>query len=79
MKKDYKFIRNIIAKAYNHYKCLQNEDFYLTFDEKHNIFVIGWHSFMDAYINMTKVMNVAKFVRKYSNFPIYDSIGLINI
>lgn len=76
-------VKRIIDKAYNKYKCLQNEDFYLSFDEQHEIFVITWHSFMDRYINMERVRNVAKFVRKfvrkYSNFPIYNAYGLMNI
>lgn len=72
-------IKQIIEKAYNKYKCLQNEDFYLFFDEQHNIFVINWHTFMDCYINMNRVRNVAKFVRKYSDFPIYNSYGLMNV
>lgn len=72
-------IKKIIEKAYNKYKCLQSEDFYLSFDEQHNIFVIDWHTFMDGYINMNRVRNVAKFVRKYSDFPIYNSYGLMNI
>ena len=72
-------VKRIIDKAYNKYKCLQSEDFYLSFDEQHKIFVITWHSFMDRYINMGKVRNVAKFVRKYSNFPIYNAYGLMNI
>lgn len=34
---------------------------------------------MDAYINMERVRNVAKFVRKYSKFPIYNAYGLMDI
>ena len=71
--------KRIIDKAYNKYKCLQNEDFYLSFDKQHEIFVINWHTSMDGYINMKRVKNVAKFVRKYSNFPIYNAYGLMNI
>lgn len=71
--------REIIEKAYNHYKCLQCEDFYLTYDEEHKIFVLEWHTFMDSHINMGKVKNVAKFVRKYSDLPIYNSYGLMKI
>ena len=72
-------VKRIIDKAYNKYKCLQYEYFYLYFDEQHKIFVITWYSFMDGYINMEKVRNVAKFVRKYSNFPIYNAYGLMDI
>ena len=72
-------INDIINKAYKHYKCLQSEDFYLSFDEQHKIFVIEWHTFMDDYINMERVKNVAKFVRKYSKFPIYNAYGLMDI
>ena len=79
MEINYAFIYDIINKAYKHYKCLQCEDFYLSFDKQHNIFVIGWHTFMDAYINMERVKNVAKFVRKYSKLPIYNAYGLMDI
>ena len=72
-------VKRIIDKAYNKYKCLQSEDFYLSFDEQHEIFVITWHSVMDRYISMGKVRNVAKFVRKYSKLPIYNAYGLMNI
>ena len=72
-------VKEIIGKAYNKYKCLQNEDFYLSFDEQHEIFVINWHTFMDKYINMERVRNVAKFVRKYSEYPIYNAYGLMKI
>lgn len=72
-------IKRIIDKAYNKYKCLQGEDFYLSFDKQHEIFVINWHTSMDGYINMERVKNVAKFVRKYSSFPIYNAYGLMNI
>ena len=72
-------VKRIIDKAYNKYKCLQSEDFYLSFDEQHEIFVINWHTFMDKYINMERVRNVAKFVRKYSKYPIYNAYGLMKI
>ena len=72
-------VKKIIDKAYNKYQCLQNEDFDLSFDEQHEIFVINWHTFMDKYINMERVRNVAKFVRKYSKYPIYNAYGLIDI
>ena len=79
METNYGYIYDIISKAYKHYKCLQNEDFYLNFDKQHEIFVINWHTFMDQYIDMNKVHNVAKFVRKYSKFPIYNSYGIMDI
>lgn len=71
--------QEIINKAYNHYMCLQSEDFFLSFDKKGNFFEIYWHTFMDSYINMNKVMNVAKFIRKHSDLPIIDCCGVINI
>ena len=74
-----KEVKKIINKAYEHYKCLQYEYFYLSFDEQHEIFIINWHTFMDAYINMERVRNVAKFVRKYSKYPIYNAYGLMDI
>ena len=72
-------VKKIIDKAYIKYQWLQNEDFDLSFDEQHEIFVINWHTFMDKYINMERVRNVAKFVRKYSKYPIYNAYGLMKI
>lgn len=69
----------IIGNAIKHYKCLQEEDFWIEFDESHNIWVLNWHSYMDSYINMTRVKQVAKFIRKHSSFPIYNSWGLMKI
>lgn len=69
--------QQIIDKAYNKYACLQNEDFYIEFCETY--WALNWHTFMDSYINYNKVGNVAKFIRKYSDLPIYDAVGLLNI
>lgn len=79
MKIDWTFINTIIEKAVNHYKCLVNEDFWIEFDKEHLIWVLNWHTFMDEYINMTRVKQVAKFIRKYSKFPIYNAYGKMNI
>lgn len=69
--------QQIIDKAYKRYMCLQTEDMYL---EYHNTYwVINWHNFMDSYINYKKVGYVAKFIRKYSDLPIYDAVGLLNV
>lgn len=65
---------DIVNKAYKHYKCLRYEELYLSFDKQHQFFIINWHTFMDKGINMSKVKNVAKFVRKYSNCPIYYNV-----
>lgn len=72
-------IRDIIKKAYNKYACLQKEDFYIEYDEQHNIIVLSWHVYMDRFINLNRVMQVAKFLRKYTDIPIYNSFGLMKI
>lgn len=72
-------IRQIIKKAYNKYVCLQREDFYIEYDEQHNIIVLNWYVFMDKFINMNDVFKVAKYLRKYTDIPIYSSFGKLNI
>ena len=69
-------VREIIKKAYSKYMCLQCEDFYIEYDEKRNLLTLWWHVFMDRYVNLLRVKQVANFVRKHNNnVLIYDSFG----
>ena len=70
-------IRTAISKAQEKYKCLQNEDFYIELTDTYIGLV--WHNFMDRYINLGKVMCVAKYLRKYTDLPIYNSFGLMKV
>lgn len=67
----------IIEKAVNKYKCLQEGDFFI--DWCPTYIALRWNAFMDKYINLARVKQVAKFLRKYTDLPIYSSIGYINI
>jgi len=74
-----KKIGKAFGMAINHYVCLQKQEMFLEYDEQHNIITIRWHIFMDRFINMKKVYNIARFLRKYTDIPIYSSFGKLNI
>lgn len=66
-------IRDIINKAYEHYACLQKEDYFFEYEENKYI-AIKWHVYMDRFVSMTRVKQIAKFLRKNGiTLPIYDS------
>ena len=71
--------REIIIKAYNKYACLQKEEFYIDYEEDKCI-TLRWHVFMDRFVNkafLKRVANVANYLKKYVDVPIYDSFGNI--
>lgn len=72
-------IYNAFKKTMNHYVCLQKEEMFLEYDKQHDIITIRWHVFMDRYINMKKVFNIARFLHRYTDVPIYSSFGKLNI
>ena len=70
-------LEQAIERAYKKYVCLQEEDFYIEKCDSH--IVLSWHTFMDEYIDLRKVMYVARFLRKYTDLPIYNSFGLMKV
>lgn len=69
-------VRAIIDKAYQRYKCLQREDFFIEFDEKRMMIVLNWHTSMDAYINLRNVRCVGKFLSKHCpGVVLYSAYG----
>ena len=68
-----KTIKNIIDNAYKHYACLQKEDYYIEFEENKYI-AIKWHVFMDEFVSLKRVKQIATYLRKNGiDLPIYDS------
>lgn len=67
----------IIAKAVDRYQCLQNGDFRI--ERTPTYIALCWNATMDNYINMVRVYQVARFLRKYTNLPIYCSTHRIDI
>ena len=74
-----KTIKQVINLTINHYICLQKEEMFLEYDEQHNIIVINWHVYMDRFINMKKVFQIAHFMRRYIDIPIYSAYGEIKL
>lgn len=70
-------IEQAIKKANEKYVCLQKGHFWI--EHYKGIIVLNWLCCMDKYINYRKVENVARFLRKYTNEPIYSAIGLMKI
>lgn len=67
----------IVEKAIEKYKYLQEETVWI---ECYNgIIVINWHPSMDSYISTHRVMQIAKFLRKGTDRPIYSAIGKLDI
>ena len=66
-----------VRKAYEKYKCLQNEDFYIEVTDTYVGLV--WDNFMDRYINLDKVMCVARYLRRYTDLPIYSSYSKLSV
>lgn len=60
------------------YACLQDETLYIDWGDK-GIITIRWNSFMDRYVDMKKVMAVARRIRRFTDVPIYSSYGLLNV
>lgn len=70
-------IEQAIERAYTKYACLQNEDFYI--ERQRGLIVLRWHTFIDGFINLRRVMDVARYLRKYTDLPIYNSYGKMNV
>jgi hypothetical protein len=70
-------IEQAIKKANEKYVCLQEGTFWI--EHYNGIIVLNWLCLMDKYINYRKVENVARFLRKYTNEPIYSAVGLMKI
>ena len=51
---------------------------YIDWGDK-GIITIRWNSFMDRYVDMKKVMAVARRIRRFTDVPIYSSYGLLNV
>lgn len=70
-------LEQAISNAIDKYNILQTEDAYLR--DEGNYIMIGWHVFMDKYINYYHVCCVAKFIRKYTDKPIYCGFGKMKV
>lgn len=70
-------IEKAIESCYKRYKCLQNEDMYLKLEKGY--VSIFWHVYMDRYISIARVKQIAKRLRKHTDLPIYSSFGLIRV
>lgn len=66
-----------IEKAMQKYKYLQEETVFIENEE--NYLCINWHVYRDKYINYKMVCYIAKFLRRYTDKPIYSSFGIIHI
>lgn len=70
-------ITDVIRKAYDKYVCLQKEEIYIDYEENKCI-TIRWYVYMDKFVNkafLKRVSNVANYLKKYTDLPIYDSWG----
>lgn len=65
-------IDQVISTLYLRYKCINEEDFYVEKTDKY--IVINWHTFMDGRVNLLRVRQVAKYLRKYTSLQIYDAL-----
>ena len=70
-------IGEAIKKATEKYVCLQEQDFWI--EHYDGIIVLNWHNYMDKYINYRKVENVARFLRKYTDEPIFSALGQMDV
>lgn len=59
----------VVSKAISKYKYLQEEKVYLEVHDD-NIYIM-WHVYMDNYISMHRVQQIANFLSKGTNLPIY--------
>ena len=74
---EYDVIPAIVEKAIEKYQYLQKE---IVWIECYNgIIVINWHHYMDGNINMECVKQIAKYIRKGTDKPIYTAIGKLEI
>lgn len=74
-----KEILPLFKKANNHYKYLQEENCNLEYWHSPEYICIHWSLFMDKHINMHRVWQIAHFLRKHTDLPIYCSFGKLNI
>lgn len=69
----------LFKKAYNHYAYLQTETVNLEYWHHPEYICIHWGVYMDRHINMHRVWQIARFLRKHTDLPIYSSFGKLNI
>ena len=71
-------VKEVISKAYDKYKYLQEGDCFIEFDERREYIAVKWHTWMDGYINFLRIRFIINyFKRKLKGFGIsyYDSIS----
>lgn len=65
-------IEQVISTLHLRYKCINKEEFYVEKTDKY--IVLNWSTFMDGRVNLLRVRQVAKYLRKYTSLPIYDAL-----
>lgn len=65
-------IEEVICTLNLRYKCIDEEDFYVEKTDKY--ILLNWNTFMDCYVNMLRVKQVAAYLRKFTTLPIYDAL-----
>ena len=72
-----KTLEQVLEELDKRYKYIAEETVYV--ENCKDYVCINWNSFMSSYINWHIVRCIAKYLRKYTNKPIYAASCLLDI